>query len=695
MPSLVEQFRHFRVTLVSGELGDPTTELLKSHVLPALGRRAADRRPAQASALQGDFIRERRTNADRGAEIPIYCDTWNESTLETLGTRVAGAIIMRGMRIEPPLPSLADAILQWGQSLGARFLFVLDRFEHCVAPAEEHPGLQAFLDELVRMAREPLSPVHFLIAVPQYAEPMLEPLCDRIPGVGTRCVRLAGISPPPTIPNVVVPVQDIVLPDIELPTSSPPLPGLPSGPEPMAMVDMTSAPLEQTLPESQTFVSPPPAQHSAEEPSLAPDPIEREMPLAEAAPIGPVRALPTPPVQQGDLSEENDTSVVPAARTLRSARWRRAGFATLAAGVAAVAWTWWSRVDAPAWRTTTTPSATVETAAVSPSAASGSTVALHAAPPPPVRPDATHVRIAVDPDSTNRAIVGDLARVLAPDIALDIDGSPDAVARTGKDAALAFVTFETIRPPHGARTPAGSAHDAFRILLPLYTEEIHVVARADSPFTFIHELRDARINFGPPGTGRRLTAARLYERMFGSTVPDDAGALDDVDALHKLVVDRTVDAVVVIEAQPSRRLAALPPELARSIKLLALDREHPASQAAIEDYLPVKLQAAGYPGLLAQDSMSLATMAFLVAPAPADAAAADQLTLVLRALCRQLPLLRSEGHPKWREIQPLLTLEGGWELWPPSQAVFQSCLGDDAIRTVAANPAQPHTGAER
>src|SRR5262249_8803379 len=203
--------------------------------------------------------------------------------------------------------------------------------------------------------RERVARVPFRVPVPQSAEPVLGPLCDRIPGVGTRCVRLAGISPPPTIPNVVVPVQDIVLPDIELPTSSPPLPGLPSGPEPMAMVDMTSAPLEQTLPESQTFVSPPPAQHSAEEPSLAPDPIEREMPLAEAAPIGPLRALATPPVQQGDLSEENDTSVVPAARTLRSARWRRAGFATLAAGVAAVAWTWWSRVDAPAWRTTTTP----------------------------------------------------------------------------------------------------------------------------------------------------------------------------------------------------------------------------------------------------------------------------------------------------------------------------------------------------
>src|SRR5262245_13130062 len=376
---------------------------------------------------------------------------------------------MRGRRIEPPLPSLTDTILELVQSVCGRFFFVLDRFEHCVAPAEEHPGLQAFLDELVRMAHEPQLPAHFLIAVPQYAEPMLEPLCERIPGVGTRCVRLAGISPPPTMPDVVAPGQDIVPPDIELPTSSPPLAGLSSSPEPMAMVDMTSAAPVQTSRESQIFVSPPPVQHSAEEPSLAPDPIEREMPLAEAAPIGPVRALATPPVQQGDLSEETDTSVVPASRQLRSARWRRAGIAALAAGVAAVAWTWWSGVDAPARRSTTTQSAAVEPAAVSSSAASGSTVALHAAAPPPVRPDAAHVRIAVDPDSTNRAMVGDLARVLAPDIALDIDGAPDAVARTGKDAALAFVTFETIRPPHGARTPAGSAHDAFRILLPLYT----------------------------------------------------------------------------------------------------------------------------------------------------------------------------------------------------------------------------------
>ena len=149
--------------------------------------------------------------------------------------------------------------------------------------------------------------------------------------------------------------------------------------------------------------------------------------------------------------------------------------------------------------------------------------------------------------------------------------------------------------------------------------------------------------------------------------------LPDGEALKKLVNDRSVDVVVVVAAQPAKSLANLAPQIGRSIKLLKLDPRHPSSQRAIDAYLPAKIYAANYRTWLLEDIADAATMTFLVSTGETRPEATDRPENVRDALCRKLPVLRKEGHPKWREVQPHLEVDAGWPYSMLTKTAFQSC----------------------
>jgi TRAP-type uncharacterized transport system substrate-binding protein len=296
--------------------------------------------------------------------------------------------------------------------------------------------------------------------------------------------------------------------------------------------------------------------------------------------------------------------------------------------------------------------------------------------------------LITDPASgTDAAIAADLARLVAADIGIELVIRSDVPFwRDDGAPRVAIARYEELRVAGHQAQPGEARVDALRVLMPLYTEEIYVIARRDSPLTYLHDLRDARINVGPDGSSRWLAAARLYDRMFGAPMPlENVHALDDGDALTRLVVDKSLDAMLVVAAQPSKWLAELPPEMAREIKLLKLDREHPAGERAIGAYLPATVRAANYGQWLTEDVPTLATMSFLITSEYTDPAAAKRLDSFTRALCRNLSDLRRDGHPKWREVQPGLEVDAGLPVSASARAVFQACLAEGEAGTSAVN----------
>lgn len=277
----------------------------------------------------------------------------------------------------------------------------------------------------------------------------------------------------------------------------------------------------------------------------------------------------------------------------------------------------------------------------------------------------------------------ELARALAADAALPLDvragpGGLAALQAGDGPARLAIVRYDALQA-----AASGGPQRALAVVAPLYTEEIHLVVRADSPLRFIHEIKAQRINVGTADGGLALTAGNLYRRMFGAPIPKTAdAALDTADALQRLVAGKTLDVVVLVAPQPAEALAALPPEARSAVRLLRLAPDHPASRKALQAYLPATVQG---PGNAA--TPTLAAMAFLITTGMQDAASSDAVTRFTRALCNSLPGLQARGDAKWREVRPGLQLPTAW----PVARAAEAAWGDCARPATASESSSPQT----
>jgi TRAP transporter TAXI family solute receptor len=288
----------------------------------------------------------------------------------------------------------------------------------------------------------------------------------------------------------------------------------------------------------------------------------------------------------------------------------------------------------------------------------------------------------------------DIARFVAPeaDIALEVlpsAGSAENVRRLRYEQGvkLAMVQSDVYQAflDQGREGNAEAARmlRPLRVIMPLYNEEVYFIARADAPFDFIHEIKDAKINVGPIGSGTALTATTLYRRMFGAPIAEGkASFLANEDALISLLTDGTLDVVVVVAGQPAKLLTEMKPEVRKFIKLLRFDPKHPASSAALETYFPATVRAASYPNLLSEDVAGIAVKAFLVTYDYTNPETRRYLGRFASALCRNFPRLQAEGHPKWNEVSLALPPPGkGWSYFSPTEAQLRACLNTASVPT--------------
>lgn len=297
----------------------------------------------------------------------------------------------------------------------------------------------------------------------------------------------------------------------------------------------------------------------------------------------------------------------------------------------------------------------------------------------------------------------DLARFVAPeaDVALDVlpsKGSADNVHRLRYDAGVKFAIVQSdVYQAFLDHAAAGNAEAArlirpLRVVLPLYNEEIYFVVRADSPLRHVHEIRDQRINIGPVQSGTAMSATTIYRLLFGQPLAErQTTTYTNEEALLRLTGDRSVDVVVIVAGQPAKLLADMKPEARQFVRLLAVDAQHPASQAALKTYFPATIRSASYPNWLDDDVPGLAVKAFLVTYDYGWKVTVDHLMRFARSLCDNFAVLQTEGHPKWRDVDVRLpALGAGWRYYAPMEKVLRECGGAPApVAVPAATPAAP------
>ena len=309
-----------------------------------------------------------------------------------------------------------------------------------------------------------------------------------------------------------------------------------------------------------------------------------------------------------------------------------------------------------------------------------------------------------DPKGTYFAIGNDLAKFVAPNADVDLEVMPTdgsaaniKLLRFEPGVKFAIVQADVYQAFVDRGSGSGSAEAAriirpLRVILPLYNTEIHYIVRADSPYNYLHDIKDARINGGLVGSGAAFITYTLYKMMFGAEIPEaQSSYLSNTEALTRLVTDKSVDVVVVAAGQPAPMVTGMKPEAQKLIKFLKYDPGHPASKAALKVYTPAAIRAASYPNLLTEDFTTVSVGAFLVTYDYNLQTTVDHLTKFARSLCTNFPTLREKGHPKWKEVNLALPdLNPGWTYYPPVAKEIRACLaGVGAAAPAKARPAAP------
>jgi hypothetical protein len=299
---------------------------------------------------------------------------------------------------------------------------------------------------------------------------------------------------------------------------------------------------------------------------------------------------------------------------------------------------------------------------------------------------AAQVTLLTGTEEADVRIGQDLADFIAGavDIKLDVlplPSSPESLDRLYAEsgvnlAAVQLDVYQAFLAQRAhAKSGAGRPMPPPRVVLALPDKEIYFIARADAPFEYLHQIRDARINAGPAGSGTAVTTQAIYRLMFGKALKkDQASFLAHEEALVNLVTEGAIDVVAIAAGQPAMLLANMKPEARQYIKLLKLDSTHSASKAALHSYSGATVRAATYPALLAEDVPVLAVKMYLVTLDFREHAIETRLIRFGSSLCRNFSALQAKGHPKWREVGPTLApLPSGWNYYPPTRDELRHC----------------------
>jgi TRAP-type uncharacterized transport system substrate-binding protein len=271
--------------------------------------------------------------------------------------------------------------------------------------------------------------------------------------------------------------------------------------------------------------------------------------------------------------------------------------------------------------------------------------------------DGSHARIA-------RELAGAMSTEANATRLVPLPGGTDPITGLQAPGRLAIARLDALRAARSSAAPP------LRVLTPLFSEAVLFVVRADSPLKYIHELSGRRLSIGPVHGDGSHTVREIYRRLFGAEMTEPA-RLENDQALGELVAFRSIDAMAIVVPQPSTWRASLDPSVASRLRLLTLDPRHPADRRLLQSLgTPVARIGAG--ATKGKPTTTPAVMSYLVVSGEGDADV-DRLTAMARALCRELPRLRKQGDPMWRELQPLAQLDTGWPVVRPFQSTLSRC----------------------
>jgi uncharacterized protein len=196
----------------------------------------------------------------------------------------------------------------------------------------------------------------------------------------------------------------------------------------------------------------------------------------------------------------------------------------------------------------------------------------------------------------------------------------------------------------------------------LYNEEFHLLARPD--IKSVTELANQKVNVDLRGAGTAVTAARLFDLL---KIPVIATNDDQEVALDRLRAGE-IAAIAFVAGKPAPLFQAVNGN--DGLHFLAI----PLNPAVTATYVPTRLTATDYPGLVPQ-AQTIDTVAVGAVLAAANLQVGSEryknLVNFVDAFFTGFQALLDPGHhPKWREVNITAELPG-WRRYPPAEQWLQ------------------------
>jgi TRAP-type uncharacterized transport system substrate-binding protein len=269
----------------------------------------------------------------------------------------------------------------------------------------------------------------------------------------------------------------------------------------------------------------------------------------------------------------------------------------------------------------------------------------------------TYMRLAAE--MANALDDGDNMRILpivSYGAASNLD---DLLYLRGVDLAITqsdvFEYFRTVR-----KTPHLERRVQYIVRLPI--SELHILARND--VHSLEDLRDKKVNFGPPGTGASLTGTIVFQRL---GIPVQQVMIDQASALQKLQ-DGEIDAIARVIPKPVDFFTKIPPNSGLHLVNIPFTK-------MFDDYYTLgEFTKKDYPNLL-QGADRIDTIAVPAVLAVYNWQKNTDRYLKVQRFVQYLftrwdRFQHPPYHPKWRDVNLAATVPG-WTRFSAAEDMLQ------------------------
>jgi len=217
--------------------------------------------------------------------------------------------------------------------------------------------------------------------------------------------------------------------------------------------------------------------------------------------------------------------------------------------------------------------------------------------------------------------------------------------------------------------------NSLQYIAKLYEEEVHVLARRE--IASLADLAGHKVNVDVHGSGTAVTASVLFDRLGVAARLEHAEQPIALDLLKR----GDIAAMVFVVGKPATLFATLSAQ--DGLHFLPI----PLAAELVETYLPARLDARDYRGLIRPDT-SIDTVAVSAVMATVTSfPGSDRFRRTARfveALFTRFEEFRRPGrHPKWQEVN-LTAQVPGWTRFPEAQTQLNRQLQNAEISLRAA-----------